>query len=167
MSRATFSGRGYSEFLSQCTSLKYINVSNAKVIGDASYLFDGLMELESIDLTNFNTSEATNMCCMFRNCRKLKVLDLSSFIFNYYYVGGMFENCYALTTIYAGNWNTKSSAQLFENCNSLVGSKGTKLGQNLYGYDEKGKPLYYHCYPDGRSAHIDGGKDNPGLFTAK
>ena len=46
---------------------------------------------------------------------------------------------------------------------------------NIYGYDEFGNPLYYEVktgnswssVDDSIYAHIDGGKDNPGLFTAK
>lgn len=84
----------------------------------------------------------------------------------------MFEDCSSLKTIYAGNWegngfdNLRSSS-MFYNCKNLVGGKGTKIGKNLYGYNINGTPLYYYCYDDGRAAHIDGGKDNPGLFTAK
>ena len=56
---------------------------------------------------------------------------------------------------------------MFEYCYKLVGGQGTKIGQNFYGYDTNGNPLYYRCSHHGDAAHIDGGKDWPGLFTAK
>jgi hypothetical protein len=56
---------------------------------------------------------------------------------------------------------------MFTSCDNLVGGQGTKIGENIYGYDKYGYPLYYTCPLDSRAAHIDGGRSNPGLFTAK
>lgn len=80
----------------------------------------------------------------------------------------MFDGCSKLQTIYGGNWSyIEESGGMFTGCEELRGEKGTKIGDNLYGYDTNGNPLYYNCPKDGSAAHIDGGKNNPGLFTAK
>ena len=81
----------------------------------------------------------------------------------------MFYNCSSLKTIYAGDWNWTyyNEDDMFENCSNLVGGKGTKIGWNIYGYDQEGRPLKYYGGGDRDAAHIDGGKDSPGLFTAK
>ncbi|MDD7659463.1 MAG: hypothetical protein PUJ42_02010, partial [Bacteroidales bacterium] len=80
----------------------------------------------------------------------------------------MFTYCTSLKTIYAGNWGKISGAYyMFYGCYNLVGGKGTKKGWNIYGYDQEGNPLEYYCSGDSSAAHIDGGKDWPGLFTAK
>jgi surface protein len=98
--------------------------------------------LISLDLTSFNVSNVTNV--------------------NY-----MFCDCSSLQTIYSKNWNVIRGDMMFSGCPNLRGGQGTKVGENLYGYDTNGEPLYYNCPYGGPAAHIDGGKDNPGLFTAK
>ena len=106
---------------------------------------------------------------MFSGCNSLTILDLSSFDISEV-SNGMFKNCGSLMTIYANNYWISShlhSGGMFLNCKNLVGGMGTKIGDNLYGYDEYGNPLFYHCPINGYAAHIDGGKDWPGLFTAK
>lgn len=80
----------------------------------------------------------------------------------------LFSGCSSIKTIYAGNWSRNNQVDdysMFGSCENLVGGRGTKLGKNLAGYDKNGKPLYYYCYDGFEAAHIDGGKDNPGLFT--
>jgi len=57
---------------------------------------------------------------------------------------------------------------MFEGCNNLVGGMGSKVGEDyIYEYDQYGNPSSHTCYDDRRSAHIDGGPNNPGLFTQK
>ena len=144
------------------------NFDTSKVL-DMGYMFDECSSMTSLELGNFNTANVTNMYKMFSNCKSLTYLDLSSFnTSNVTDMSIMFMACSSLKTIYAGNWNiSERSSEMFINCKNLVGGQGTKTGNNLYGYDEKGNPLYYYCGYDGNYAHIDGGKDNPGLFTAK
>ncbi len=108
-------------------------------------MFNGCSSLTSLDLSRFNTSNVTDMYNMFSGCSSIK-------------------------TIYAGNWSRNNQVNgygIFDSCDKLTGGRGTKIGQNHYGYDKNGKPLYYYCYGDFEAAHIDGGKDNPGLFTAR
>ena len=79
----------------------HIGSSNgtAKLNTSAAYLFANLTEAESIDLSNFNTSNVTNMRDMFYNCSSLTTLDLSNFdtskVTNMSY---MFYGCSSLTT---------------------------------------------------------------------
>ena len=71
-------------------------------------------------------------------------------------MGEMFNGCTSLQTIYVGNgWSTVAvvaSADMFKNCTSLVGGKGTT-------YDDS--------HTDKTYAHIDGAPSNPGYFTDK
>ena len=68
----------------------------------------------------------------------------------------MFEGCKNLKTIYAGEgWSTskvKDSEEMFKDCTSLVGGKGTEYDSEIVAKTR---------------AKIDGGKANPGYFTAK
>ena len=45
-------------------------------------MFQACYELEYLDLTNFDTSNVTDMSWMFNNCNKLKYLNVSNFIIN-------------------------------------------------------------------------------------
>ena len=68
----------------------------------------------------------------------------------------MFYGSSNLRTIYVGSgWSNDavtSSTKMFNNCTSLVGGMGTTYNSN---------------YTDVAYAHIDGGPNNPGYFTAK
>ena len=96
---------------------------------------------------------------MFYNCNELRNLDLSGFnTENVTDLSEMFKGCSALRTIYVGDgWRLSDMAQavsrnVFNDCTSLVGGQGTAYDANHVGADY---------------AHIDGGSDNPGYFTAK
>ena len=154
-----------------CSSLTNIDLSkfNTIKVTDMSGMFYDCSSLTSIDLSKFNTINVTNMSQMFGGCSSLMSIDLREFntanLSNTMY---MFNSCSSLEIIKANNWNNiVSSIGMFSECNKLVGGQGTKIGQNLYGHDKDGNPLYYYCGNGGEAAHIDGGKDNPGLFTAK
>ena len=157
------------QMFQMCSSLSSLNLSsfNTTHVTDMDCMFVGCSSLRSLNLSSFNTANVTDMTCMFANCSSLTSLDLSSFNTTHVTdMDNMFDNCSSLKTIFAGNWNAKHDP-MFGGCENLVGGKGTKIGLNLYGYDEDGNPLYYYCHEDNSAAHIDGGKNWPGLFTAK
>ena len=70
-----------------------------------SSMFNGCESLSSLDVSSFVTGHVTDMCKLFSYCKSLK-------------------------TIYVGTgWNTnklEESEDMFRNCTSLVGGKGTK-----------------------------------------
>ena len=160
-----------------CSSLTNLDLSsfNTSNVAQMNMMFYGCGSLTSLDLSSFNASNVNAMYQMFAGCSSLISLDLSSFnVYNRETItSGMFSNCKNLKTIYADNWICGArvymgmSSPMFIGCENLVGGQGTKIGENLYGYDEKGNPLYYYCSDEAKAAHIDGGKDDPGLFTAK
>jgi surface protein len=162
--RSTRSGTTYDlNWLTNLPDWLGINTSVTKVVFDPSFAgarptttaawFINMENLESIEgMSYLNTSEATYMSFMFLNCSCLTSLDLSSFntsqVDDMYY---MFSGCTSLQTIYV--WTTSAvtnSDSMFDQCISLVGSKGTTYDAN---HIEK------------EYAHIDGGKSNPGYFT--
>lgn len=158
-----------------CSSLKILNLSyfDTSNVQDMEQMFSRCASLTSLDLSNFNTASVKYMngvnIGMFFACSSLTTLDLSSFdTSNISDMGGFFRSCTSLRTIYARDWKPRGNSSLmFDGCINLVGGQGTKIGKNLYGYDENGNPLYYYCSDDGTAAHIDSGMDNPGLFTAE
>ena len=74
---------------------------------DTSDMFNGCSGLTSLDLSNLDTSNVTDMYRMFYNCSGLTSLDLSNFdtskVTN---MGGMFQGCYGLTSLDLSNFNT-------------------------------------------------------------
>ena len=102
---------------------------------------------------------------MFYNCLELETLDISSFnTSNLSSASEMFCNCPKLKTIYVGDgWNEEgllSSSPIFEKCTSIVGGAGTVYDPSPYD-EETGD------WEDVKYAHVDGGAENPGYFTYK
>jgi surface protein len=120
-------------------------------------MFFGCKNLTSLDVSSFDTSNVTDMDEMFWGCESLTILDVSNFnTSNITYMYKMFYNCANLKTIYAGaGWiigKDTDSEGMFENSTKLVGGKGTIFSPDA---------------TDASRAKIDGGKANPGYFTAK
>lgn len=90
---------------------------------NTSYHFSGFKG-GSIDLSNFNTSDVTNMNSMFRDCSSLTSLDLSSFntskVTN---IASLFNSCRSLTSLDLSNFNTSKVTDMggvFYGCSSLT-----------------------------------------------
>ena len=81
-------------------------------------------QLTELDLSNFNTSNVTNMESMFSGCNKLIKLDLSSFdTSNVTNISSMFNNCSQLTELDLSNFDTSgvsSMQSMFNNCSKLT-----------------------------------------------
>ena len=123
------------------------------------YWFYGMRNLETLSgLEYLNTSEVTRMDDMFNRCYKLTSLNLEKFnLSKGTDLSEMFRSCTALQTIYVGDgWRLSEMAQssshnVFKDCTSLVGGKGT---------------AYDAAHVDADYAHIDGGTGNPGYLSA-
>ena len=99
----------------ECTSLEEINLSNAKMPQDSRYFFGGDIDLsyrpifKTINLSNTDTNNVTDMSYMFYNCSDLTSLDLSDFdtsnVTNMRY---MFSGCSDLTSLDLSNFNTSN-----------------------------------------------------------
>ena len=87
-------------------------------------MFQGCHELEYLDLSNFNTSNVTNMEYMFNNCYKLKNIKFSN-KFNTIKVTSMermFEACNELEYLNLSDFNTLNVTNMkymFNECNLL------------------------------------------------
>ena len=123
------------------------------------YMFYNCTALTSVDVSNFDTSKVTDMTAMYYGCKALVTLDISSFSTESLASGNakqMFYRCSSLTTIYASelfnNKNITSDSNVFYNCTSLVGGKGTAFSSGNR---------------TGEYARIDGGPSSatPGYFT--
>ena len=138
--------------LTAITGLDYLNTKNVTNMG---YMFYACTSLETLDVSNFNTEKVENMRNMFYNCNKLETLDVNSFdTENVKNMTSMFAGC-KFTTLYCNkNWAKEGlvSDRMFYQCTKLVGGSST---------------VYDADHIDAAYAHPDGGKDDPGYFTAR
>ena len=76
---------------------------------DSSNMFSGFVNINIIDIENFDTSRVTNMSRMFWENRGLVTINLSNMdTSNVTDMSGLFEECIDLTTIDISNFNTQN-----------------------------------------------------------
>ena len=113
---------------------------------NSSCLFNGCFNLIDADLSDFNTSNATDMNCMFEDCYSLECVDLSSFdtsdVSN---MGGMFNSCYSLRELDLSGFDTSNVTNMhgmFMNCHKLqklkLSSFDTRCVTSMSG-------MFYNC----------------------
>jgi surface protein len=94
--------------------------------------------LSSLDLTNFNTGNVTEMWGMFEGCEGLTSLDLTSFnTANVTDMDAMFRGCSTLTTIYASEKFVTDQVHgydMFSGCTSLKGYSNSMRDHNYANY---------------------------------
>lgn len=115
-----------SNMFSGCANLVNVDLSNfdTSQVTNMDDMFAGCYSLTDIDLDNFNTGKVTSMRNMFANCNSLIDLDLSSFdTSNVIYMDGMFEGCSNLVNLDLSSFNTNSVTymyHMFTMCKSLI-----------------------------------------------
>ena len=114
---------GLSYMFNDCNALKSVDLSafDTSNATDMKRMFGGCKALKSIDVSHFDTSKVRSMYWMFRNCSSLTSLDLTNFdTGNVVNMNGMFLSSTSLQTITFGdNFNT----------NKVVNS--TRMFENL------------------------------------
>lgn len=145
-----------SSFLSGCERLISLDVSNFNInkVSDFSNMFRTCKSLTSIDISSFKPNRVTSMYNMFYYCSSLTRIDISNFnTDNLRNCGSIFNFCSKLKTIISNSfpYSSFSSTIMFNNCNALVGGKGTK---------------YNSSHIVAEYARIDGENGLPGYFTA-
>ena len=107
----------YSEYDEQETkNIVEIDLSNFNTsqVTDMSIMFSGMRNLTTLDLSNFDTSKVTDMYGMFRDMSKLTTLNLSNFntskVTDMY---AMFYNLSKLTTLNLSNFNTSKVTNMY------------------------------------------------------
>lgn len=93
---------------------------------ETKFWFDNCSNLTSVDVTNLDTSEVTDMGWMFYGCQNLiTIKGIGSLdIHNVTYMQAMFGNCFSLTALDGiGNWDTCNVVDIhsiFSHCSSLA-----------------------------------------------
>ena len=95
-----------------------------KKMKDCSYMFSGCLNIISIDLSSFDSSEVTNMHYMFGKCKYLEEINLGNLSTeNVIDMGYMFHCCYLKKIIFPKSFNTKNVkdiSYMFHNCQVLT-----------------------------------------------
>ena len=95
-----------SDMFYDCKNLTTLNLSNFDTsnVTDMYRMFSDCTSLTTLNLSNFDTSNVTDMYRMFSGCTSLTTLDLSNWnIKKYSNFSSMLNNCSNLTTIYVDN----------------------------------------------------------------
>ena len=114
-----------SKYISNLISINFNNNFNMSNVTDNGMggMFQRCSFLTSLDLSNLNTANVTDMRYMFYHCKSLTSLDLSSFnTTNVTDMGGMFENCSSLTNLDLSSFNTLNVTKMdrmFYSCSKL------------------------------------------------
>ena len=97
---------------------------NTSEVTDMSCMFYGCEALETLDLSTFNTEKVTSLGHMFRYCKALKSVNLSSFNTEQVTdMSCMFNDCVVLEKLDLKNFNTRSLTDLsctFAGCFALT-----------------------------------------------
>ncbi|MCR5483075.1 MAG: BspA family leucine-rich repeat surface protein [Bacilli bacterium] len=102
---------------------EFIDATSAIRVNDASYLFSDNGKIESIDLSNWELKNVTNMESMFYDDKSLKTLNLANIntsqVTSFH---SMFNSCKSLEHIdgtYIDTSNSKNLSYMFANCENL------------------------------------------------
>ena len=111
---------------SGCSNLESVYLSNFNTTQTEkmSYMFNGCLLLKSLDLSNFNIQNVIDMSFMFNKCKNLIYLNLSNFgtskVNN---MSNMFSGCTSLNFLDLSNFNTpdiNDMSFMFYDCSSLI-----------------------------------------------
>ena len=104
--------------------INFNNCFNTSNVTNMSCMFRACSSLISLDLSSFNTSNVTNMGDMFSFCSSLTSLDLSSFnTSNVTNMWNMLSFCSSLTSLDLSSFNTSQvtkMSDMFDGCKSLT-----------------------------------------------
>ena len=109
-----------------CRNLTSIDLSelDTRNTTNMSEMFRSCNSLTNLDLSNFDTSNVTNMSYMFNNCNSLTNLDVSNFDTSKVKgMSWMFSSCRGLTNLDVSNFDTSnvtSMRGMFSSCSSLT-----------------------------------------------
>lgn len=149
-------------------------------------MFEGCANVQSLDLSSFNTTKVTNMIFMFAGCLRLKSLDIKGFnTVNLKDMSGMFHTVQDIEVLDLSSMDITNVKETWR----MFGAEGvTKNLRTIIVNDSWDKSHFANdsTHPDqfagcthlvgGKGttfkgagsiyAHIDGGEDNPGYFTS-
>lgn len=133
--------------LSGITSLD-VSQWDTSDITDGLYLgFFGCNNIEKLDVSNWNTSKVTNLCCTFRDMKKITELDVSNWkTDNVTDIGCVFAGCVSLKALPNGveNWNTSNVTNMQQVFYNIATSSYVRMSIDLTSWvTSKVTNMYY------------------------
>ena len=129
--------------LKSIEGLEHLNTSQ---LTDMGCMFYGCASLTSLDLTSFDTSQVTQMSCMFYGCASLTSLDLTSFDTSKVTdMGWMFSGCGSLTSLDLTSFDTSKVTdmeEMFSGCESLTALDLSSFDTSEVSYM---RGMFYSC----------------------
>ena len=129
----------------QLTSIDLTNIDTSNVT-NMYRMFSYCESLTELDLSHFNTSNVTNMSSMFFYCVRLTELDLSHFnTSNVTDVSHIFAYCSGLKTLDLSNFDTSkvtTMAHMFHNCYGLTSLNVSNFNTSKVTTMES---MFYNC----------------------
>ena len=116
----------YGSLYDTIDNLRFIDVSNWNTsnVTDMSYAFGKRFVLQSLDVSNWNTSKVTNISHIFENCQSIESLDVSNWnTSNVTDMSYVFSGCKKITSLDVSNWNTSKVTNMnymFYKCSGLT-----------------------------------------------
>ena len=142
-----------------------VSVTSDSVVGTGSMRawFYGCSHLTKVDLSNFDTSNVTNMEKMFYECSALTELDVSNFnTSNVTDMGYMFSGCRSLTELDVSNFDTSNVTNMnnmFYGCRTLTELDVSKFNTS------KITGIYYMFYSCSKLKKLDVSNFDTSNFT--
>lgn len=116
--------RWYNNVINAATSVVFEPGSVAANLGGSYGLFEGLKNLEAVDFTNLDTSQATSIRSLFEGCLALKSITWASFdTSNVTDMREVFYNCQSLKELDLSHFDTSKATDmsgLFRRCSKLT-----------------------------------------------
>lgn len=118
--------------------------------GSGSKSSGGLLSyITTVDLSNLDTSNYTDMSAMFQNCTSITSLDVSNFNTSKVTdMGHMFNNCYSLTSLDLHNFDTTNATDMesmFQSCTSLTNLDVSSFNTSKVGGYGGFKGMFSYC----------------------
>ena len=132
-----------------CNSLTEIDVSDwdTSNVTNMGSIFYNCSALTEIDVSNWNTSKVTTLFSTFEGCKNLTEIDVSRFdTKNVTNMSSVFSGCSNLSEIDVSKWNTSnvtSMSAMFQNCSNLV---DLDLSESDTGNVTNMVNMFFHCY---------------------
>ena len=131
------------KLLKSIEGLEHLNTSQ---VTDMGCMFYGCASLTSLDLTSFDTSKVTDMGWMFEGCGSLTSLDLTRFDTSKVTdMGWMFSGCGSLTSLDLTSFDTSKVTdmeEMFSGCESLTALDLSSFDTSEVSYM---RGMFYSC----------------------
>lgn len=179
-----FTNHSQQPWYSKRTQVKHAEFGSPYSHTTVSYLLAQLENMETVDLTNLDTSNTTDLSYLFYYDFKLKEIDSNSLdVTNGINFSGMFLDCWALTELDCTSWDTSNGTNfiaMFWDCVHLhtiyatpafVTPQDSYFTNNMFGICQSlsggNGTEYTSNYINYTRAYVDGYLDHPGYFTDK